>query len=331
MLTTSDLNVNVRYIEASPRVAQRRRGYASPVEWSNDGRTSVAVSASLQTYASELETAVAAAIGAGEAIRDLYDRAAAAAYTKTDGSPVTDADLASDRIIRARLASHFPDDPILTEEGVDDRTRLASSRCWIVDPLDGTNQYVDRTGEFDVLIALVVDGRPVLGVSFHPPSGLLCAGVVGQGAWLQRDQSRQELRLSPVPAGVAPRLATSIWFGAPATLPALTRAGSVIGASVPETLLVGFPPRLMLLPDRRFDAYLGLPTPERPDMGWEWDFAAADAIIHAAGGVFTNASGHLHQYNKPRLRNTGGLIATSDPTTHALLVDALSPELSTGG
>ncbi len=287
----------------------------------------VQASASHEGYATELETAVAAAAGAGEAIRDLYDRAVAATYTKTDGSPVTDADLASDRIIRDSLAARFPDDPILTEEDTDDAKRLASSRCWIVDPLDGTNQFVDRSGEFDVLIALVVDGRPVLGVSYHPPSGLLCAGVVGEGAWLARGQDRQEIRLTPVPDGTPPRLATSVWFGAPATLPALTRAAGTLGAAPPETLLVGFPPRLMLLPDRRFDAYLGLPTADLSDMGWEWDFAAADAIIHAAGGVFTDASGYPHQYNKPRLRNTGGLIAASDPTTHARLVTALALEL----
>ncbi len=284
-----------------------------------------------ESYVMELETAVAAATAAGIAIRDLYDRAAAATYTKTDGSPVTDADLASDRIIRAALAARFPDDPILTEEGIDDTARLASSRCWIVDPLDGTNQFVDRTGEFDVLIALVVAGRPILGVSFHPPSGLLCAGVVGQGVWLQQGQDRQEVRLAPVPEGAAPRLVTSVWFGAPATLPGLTRVSSRLGAAVPETLLVGFPPRLMVLPKRRFDAYLGLPTPERPDMGWEWDFAAADAIVHAAGGVFSDAAGHPHQYNKPCLRNTGGLIAASDPDTHALLVAALSSEMPAGG
>lgn len=291
----------------------------------------MAASASAETFALELETAVAAATAAGEAIHDLYVRAAATTYTKTDGSPVTDADLASDRIVRDALSARFPDDPILTEEGTDNTDRLASSRCWIVDPLDGTNQFVERTGEFDVLIALVVNGRPVLGVSFHPPSGLICAGVAGQGAWLQRGEDRQDARLAPVPEGAAPRLATSVWFGAPATVPALTRVGDAIGSSGPETLLVGFPPRLMLLPNRRFDAYLGLPTAQLSDMGWEWDFAAADAIVHAAGGVFTDASGHPHLYNKPRLRNTGGLIAASDPPTHALLVAALASELPTPG
>ena len=283
------------------------------------------------TYAAELETAAVAAMEAGAAIRDLYDRAAASTYTKADGSPVTDADLASDRIIRAAIAAHFPADPILTEEGSDDPARLASSRCWVVDPLDGTNQFVDRTGEFDVLIALVVDGRPVLGVSYHPPSGLLCTGVVGEGVRLSRGADRQEVRLASIPADASLRLATSVWFGAPATLPALTRTANRAGAEAPETLLVGFPPRIMLLPNRRLDAYIGLPTPEQPDMGWEWDFAAADALIHAAGGLFTDAWGRPHRYNKPRLRNTGGLIAAAAPSIHARLVAALAPELAPVG
>ena len=284
-----------------------------------------------QDYTSETAIAVAAATAAGEAIQTFYDRATAATYTKTDGSPVTDADLASDRIVRDAISSRFPDDAILTEEGTDDRARLASSRCWIVDPLDGTNQFVDRTDEFDVLIALVVDGRPVLGVSYHPPSGLLCAGIVGQAAWLQLGHDRQGIWLSPRPEGVPPRLVTSVWFGAPATLPALARVSDRIGAAVPDTLLVGFPPRLMVRPDRTIDAYIGLPTPEQPDMGWEWDFAAADAIIHAAGGLFTDARGRPHRYNKPHLRNTGGLLAASDPATHARLVTALAPELPPAG
>ena len=113
-------------------------------------------------YTSELEFAIATAIEAGEGIRRLYDANSARTYMKPDESPVTDADLASDRIIRSRIVATYPNDAILTEEGVDDEVRLSAERVWIVDPIDGTIQFVERTGQFDVLMALVVD-RPAGG------------------------------------------------------------------------------------------------------------------------------------------------------------------------
>jgi fructose-1,6-bisphosphatase/inositol monophosphatase family enzyme len=90
------------------------------------------------TYARELEIAVSTALEAGAAVREFYETASAATYTKGDGSPVTDADLASDRIIRRRIGEAFPDDAMLTEEGADEASRLTNPRCWVVDPIDGT-------------------------------------------------------------------------------------------------------------------------------------------------------------------------------------------------
>ena len=91
-------------------------------------------------------------------IARFYESREAAVYTKKDQSPVTDADLASDRVIRAQIAAAFPDDAILTEEGSHDPAgRIAASRCWLADPLDGTQQFIERMGEFDVFLALVVE------------------------------------------------------------------------------------------------------------------------------------------------------------------------------
>ena len=282
------------------------------------------------TYDLELEAAVVAATEAGRTVRDLYDRAAATTYAKADGSLVTDADLAADRIIRAVLAERFPDDPILTEEGSDDEGRLASARCWIVDRLDGTDQFVRRTDEFDVLVALVVDGRPVVAAGYQPPTGLLCSAARDQGAWTRRDDEpeRRPVRLDPVPAGRPPRLATSVWFGAPATLPALTRVAGRVGAAGPETQLTGFSPRLFL-PDRRCDAMIGLISAADQTMAWEWDFAVADLFVREAGGLVTDLHGRPHRYNKPHPRNEAGLLTAADPALHARLLAALRPELPT--
>ena len=282
-----------------------------------------------QHYGPELEATVLAATQAGRAVRDLYDRATAATYAKADGSPVTDADLASDRLIRTVLGERFPHDPILTEEGIDDPARLVSPRCWIVDPIDGTDQFIRRTGEFDVLVALVVDGRPVVVAGYQPPAGLLCAAVDGAGAWTQRDgeATRRPLRLEPVPTGASPRLATSVWFGAPANLTLLTRVAERLGATPPETQDIGFSPRLFL-PGRRCDALLGLRDGDNQTMAWEWDFAVADLFIHEAGGVVTDLRGTPHRYNKPRPSNDGGLLAAVDPASHERLLEALRPELT---
>ncbi len=278
-------------------------------------------------YADEMETAVFAATEGGRVVRDLYDRAAAATYQKADGSPVTDADLASDRVIRGILSERFPEDAILTEEGVDEPSRREARRCWIVDPIDGTDQFVRRTGDFDVLVALVVDGEPVAAAGYQPAAGVLCAAAVGGGAWTRRDGGElAEARLAPVEAGAAPRLATSVWFGAPANLAAVTRVAERLGAASPETDETGFSPRIFL-PGRRCDAMLGLRTGPDQTMAWEWDFAVSDLFIREAGGVVSNLWGGRHRYNKAWPRNEGGLVAAADPATHAALLDALRPEL----
>jgi len=113
-------------------------------------------------YRDEVDAAIAAALKAGSIVREFYDGESAATYAKGDGSPVTDADLAADQAIRELLSERFPEDAILSEEGQDDQRRLSVSRCWIVDPIDGTEQFIQRTGEFDVLVALVEHGRPIV-------------------------------------------------------------------------------------------------------------------------------------------------------------------------
>ncbi len=218
----------------------------------------------------ELDTAVAAATAAGRVVRDMYDRAAAATYEKADGSPVTDADLAADRVIRDVLAERFPDDPILTEEGADDPTRLASDRCWVVDPIDGTDQFVRRTGEFDVLVALVAGGLAVVAAGYQPVAGLLCAAARHLGAWTRRDgeAERVPIRFEPVAAEAPPRLATSVWFGAPGNLDLLSRVARRLEAAAPEVDATGFSPRLFL-PPRPHDAMVGIKPGSDGSMAWE--------------------------------------------------------------
>lgn len=166
-------------------------------------------------WADELAVAKDVVRVAAAAIMRFYEHANAGVYAKADDSPVTDADLAADRLIRERIGARFPDDALLTEEGADDPTRPSKRRCWIADPIDGTQQFVDRTGEFDVFLALVVDGRPVVGVSGHPPSGQMLWAVDGAGAWIEEDREARRLSFVPPASGTAPRVATGHYHGAP--------------------------------------------------------------------------------------------------------------------
>jgi len=282
-----------------------------------------------QPYQDELDAALAAATVAGQAIQALVT--SAETYTKTDGTPVTDADLAADRAIRGVLTERFPHDMLLTEEGVDDEERLSAERVWLVDPLDGTAEFVAGTGNYDVLVALIVNGRPVVAVACHPATGLICAAVVGQGAWLSSpdDPTQRPLVFTPVDPPAPPRLTTSRWFGAPGNTDALLRAAERLGVTPPAISRIGLTPRQLLGPKPEFDALIGLMADDPAHaMGYEWDFAVADLLVNEAGGAVTDLYGRLHRYNKPNVRNLGGLIVAIDPTTHARVLDALRPELT---
>lgn len=295
------------------------------------GEPAVSIAAA-SPYAREREIAIAAVIEAGLVVRRYYDRADTATYTKDDGSAVTDADLASDQVLRAILTQHFPDDPILTEEGLDESDRLSSSRCWIADPIDGTEQFIRRTGDFDVLLALAVDGRPAVVAGFNPPTGLLCAAEIGQGAWVRDDAepTLRRLHLTPVAETAAPQLATSVWFGAPLNRALVERIGRRFNSDAIEPVATGFSPRVFLAAQSP-DAYLGIKPGDEQTMGWEWDFATADLFIREAGGLVSNLAGDPYRYNKPVPRSRNGLLAARDPRTHGRLLTAVLAERAPDG
>ena len=113
----------------------------------------------------------------------------------------------------------------------------------------------------------------------------------------------------------------------PQALPGLHAAAWRLGADEPEISPFGIIARHFAMPDRRHDALIGLPTSANQTMAWEWDFAAADAVVHAAGGAFTDAWGRRFRYNKPLPRNEGGVVLSVDPDTHARVLAAIRPEL----
>jgi myo-inositol-1(or 4)-monophosphatase len=275
-------------------------------------------------YRDEIDAAIAAALAAGAIVQEFYDGNTAATYAKGDGSPVTDADLAADRAIRDVLTNRFPTDAILSEEGQDDDRRLTSSRCWIVDPVDGTEQFIQRTGEFDVLVALVENGRPVAVAGYQPAARLLLTATKGGGAWMRGGESPwQCLRLEP--AGDQLRIGTSKWFGAPGNAAIIASVADRLGAVLEEPAATGFSPRMFLAP-RAIDVMIGVRAGDDHTMASEWDFAVGDLVFHEAGGMVTDLSGRLFRYNKAVPHNLGGLIAAADPASHARVLDALQRE-----
>lgn len=280
-------------------------------------------------WAAELRVAEDAVRAAAAEIARFYESRKAAIYTKKDQSPVTDADLASDRVIRTHIAAAFPDDAILTEEGSHDPAgRIATSRCWLADPLDGTQQFIERTGEFDIFLALVVDGRPVVAVSCQPPTGTLLSAVAGQGAWVEDGDGRRPLRGKAPSSNGRIRLGTNRYHTRAADWPILIRVAERAGLAPPEAPSV-FHARAFfdLGHGAAYEAYLGLGTgPDGDELSGEWDMGAPDLILHEAGGLLTDDQGQPLRYNKPNPLFHHGLIAATDPAIHARLLAALQEE-----
>lgn len=273
-------------------------------------------------YHRELEVAVAVAKQAGEAILRHYDARSASEYEKKDGSPVTDADLEADRIIRSGLADAFPNDPHLTEESVDDGARLSSRRVWIVDPLDGTAQFIGRTGEFDVMIALVEDHDAVLGVIYQPTTGLLYWAIRGEGAWREIGGVVEQVHMAR--QSNPPVFASSIYYGADSLADTFAVLKMAFDVDDVARLTVGYQPRRVVPPTWTFDAFIGLWAPDLTHFAREWDLAAPQLFTFEAGGALTDAWGNPYRFNLPDTQISRGLIAANDRDLHARLIALLA-------
>ncbi len=220
---------------------------------------------------------------AGHAILEIYqDPAAFGVERKDDGSPLTRADLAAHRVLVDGLRSLTPDVPVLSEESGDVpyEVRAAWTRYWLVDPLDGTKEFVKRNGEFTVNVALIEvrdgAGVPVAGVVHVPVTGTTYAGGEGLGAWRQEAGVREAISTRP-PADGPVRVVASRSHGNPATDAFIagleTRFGQV------DTTTSGSSLKLCRVAEGAAHYYPRV----APTM--EWDTAAAHAVVTAAGGV----------------------------------------------
>jgi 3'(2'), 5'-bisphosphate nucleotidase len=237
---------------------------------------------------------------AGEAILEVYDTDFEV-ERKEDSSPLTLADQRSHRLIAAELQSRYPDIPVLSEEGKEApyHVRKAWPSFWLVDPLDGTKEFVKRNGEFSVNIALIEGTTPVIGVIYLPVLDRLYVAHIRQGCREIAQGKSRRLRVGDsLPAGTI-RVLKSRSHPSPnleALLEILPSHESVIRGSALKFCAIA-------AGEADFYPRLG-PT-------WEWDTAAGQAIVSAAGGVMVDLDGKPFTYNKPNLVNGPFLVASS--------------------
>ncbi len=248
-------------------------------------------------YATLLEDTSRIARRAGDAILEIYRDVDPGVTFKSDDSPLTRADLASQLIIAAALEELTPEIPLLSEEGAATayEERRQWQRFWLIDPLDGTKEFIRRNGEFTVNIALIADGTPVLGVVHVPVRARTFTGAAGLGAWCRDDgdgdgDRGQKIRATGTGGDVL-QVAASRSHPGPHLAAFLEQ--------LPEHRLrsMGSSLKLCLVAEGRADLYPRL----GPTM--EWDTAAAHAVVTAAGGRVLDFDGHPLRYNKEDLHN----------------------------
>ncbi|MGE5269353.1 MAG: 3'(2'),5'-bisphosphate nucleotidase CysQ [Thiohalocapsa sp.] len=241
-----------------------------------------------------LEVALRAAIAGGEAVMRVYADPFEVTH-KDDKTPVTEADLASERVIVAQLEAAFPDIPIVSEETVPEAGFASpAARFWLVDPLDGTREFVAKNGEFAVLIGLVEHGRPVLGVVVGPALGVVYKAHGPGSAMRRRGNGAWEPIQARVPAadGVVvvhsrshenSRRLAEYFEGRPVLR--RTQCGSALKFGVLAAGEADFYPRF--------------------GTTMEWDTAAGQAVLEAAGGHVLGLDSTPLSYGKPGLKNDG--------------------------
>ncbi len=256
---------------------------------------------------------------AGELVRSFYDTGAAVAW-KGANDPVTAADHAANQHLVAGLRRAFPGDGILSEESHDDLARCQRRRVWIVDPLDGTKEFIGRIGEFSIMVGLAIEGEAALGVVYQPVADLLYRGAPGLLADVVQRGVTQPLAVSRVADPAQMRLVAS-----------RSHRDPLVGAVCRDLGITQDRPsgsvglKVGLLATGQCDLYIH-PSPGLK----EWDTCAPDAILRAAGGAIGDAWGRPLRYNNADVRQRQGL-AASNGVVHARIVAATAAAAEAAG
>jgi 3'(2'), 5'-bisphosphate nucleotidase len=245
----------------------------------------------------ELDVAIEAAVKAGDVILEFYD-VAYETSTKSDDSPITEADLKSNDIIKKILSK--TNHSILSEEDKDDQSRLTKEIIWIVDPLDGTSDFIDKTGEFTVMIALVKNKKPVLGVIGWPTEKTIFAAQVGKGAFRYSNDRWEKIHVTDVTELSECRAVGSRHHLSDTEKMFIKKLGIEDFTSIGSSLKVG------KISSGEAEAYITTTNKMK-----EWDSAASYCIISEAGGKMTDMYGNDISYNNKIVNHQNGILVTN--------------------
>jgi len=230
---------------------------------------------------------------------------------------VTAADREANELIVGRLKREFPEDGILAEESTDTEHRLEKDRVWLIDPMDGTKNFIRRDGDFAVQIGLAVNGESVLGTVYQPVREVLYRAVRGSGSWIEeKDRAARRMSVSHRTNPNEMVLASSRSHRSP-------RMEQVVSTFQFKNEVrrgsVGV--KIGLITEQQADLYLHLSPSTK-----QWDTCGPEIILHEAGGRLTDLFGQPLRYNGIRIDNRNGVVATNG-AAHNMVIENLAPLL----
>ena len=234
---------------------------------------------------------------------------------------VTAADREANELIVGRLQAEFPEDGILAEESTDTDRRLEKDRVWLIDPMDGTKNFIARDGDFAVQIGLAIGGESVLGVVYQPTRKVLYRAVRGGGAWIEaEDNAATRMSVSKQTKPGEMVLASSRSHRSP-------RMEQVVNAFgfKKEMRRGSVGVKIGLIAEQQADLYLHLSPSTK-----QWDTCGPEAILAEAGGRLTDLFGQPLRYNGVRIDNRNGIVATNG-AAHEMVIENLAPLLKEFG
>jgi 3'(2'), 5'-bisphosphate nucleotidase len=216
-----------------------------------------------------------------------------------------------------RLLAEFPDDGILAEESKDTERRLGKQRVWLIDPMDGTKNFIQRDGDFAVQIGLAVAGEVVLGVVYQPDRDILYRAVRGDGSWIEeKEKPAARMHVSHEVEARNMVLASSRSHRSPR----MERVVNLFGFKR-EVRRGSVGVKVGLITEQEADLYLHLSPSTK-----QWDTCGPEIILHEAGGRLTDLFGQPLRYNGVRIDNRNGIVATNGPA-HEMVIEKLQPLL----
>lgn len=268
------------------------------------------------SLAKELETAIALAERAGIILLEYFSpQTHVEVEWKGRNNPVTAADRAASRFLVNELHSRFPFDAILSEEEKDDRRRLTSERVWMIDPMDGTKEFIEHRTEFAVMIGLAIEGTARMGVVFQPNSGKMYYAAHESGAYLRQHGVARRLHVSQ-----ETELSNSVMAMSRSHLsPAIESLRIKLG--IHETVQLGsLGLKVGLLCEALAHVYVqGRGTSL-------WDTCGPEAILREAGGRMSDKSGAEFRYDIEEVRNLNGVVATNSLLHDSVIAAVSEPD-----